>query len=193
MSSMGRRQRAVALAAYFMVIRSSFGLLLGRNQLSMSSSPPRATHWGTAEIDFSAANEYVRAHYGQKYSVDRPYFWASEKAVESVYDARRGVYFVGSIDACEGATLESCGFALLSAPTAVTDWSDMDEIRKVPPRAPWHPSLCVRRKNFGHGFLPTHAPRGGVRHEQPRPRQVSVASHFAGRRTSPHRYGFRRA
>ena len=81
-----------------------------------------------AEIDYSAANEYVEAHYGNL-APRTPYFGQSVKK-ECIYDAREGVYDdnVGSL---EPPTIDFCGFTLLEKPTTVADWSDLSQIRDI--------------------------------------------------------------
>jgi len=81
-----------------------------------------------AEIDYSAANEYVEAHYGNL-APRTPYFGHS-LVKEPIYDARNGVY--DERRGCmKSATIDSCGFELLREPSQVTDWGDLPQIRNV--------------------------------------------------------------
>lgn len=62
--------------------------------------------WQWARMDYSAANEYVEAHYGQRF------FFGDDVAVEAICNAREW----------GGASLEGCGFELVQVdePTADT-------------------------------------------------------------------------
>eukprot|EP00964_Phaeocystis_antarctica_P096964 scaffold63174_cov76-Phaeocystis_antarctica.AAC.2 len=90
--------------------------------------------WRTATVDYSAANEYIAAHYAHVHS--KEYFaspgqasgQASGQAIEPIYDGRLGVWD-DEAAAAVPASLESCGFALQPSPTSVTCWSDADAVR----------------------------------------------------------------
>ena len=75
-----------------------------------------------ATIDYSAANEYVQAHYGT--SARLPYFGHHSIQKEPIYDAREGV-FCNNQTLLEPATIDFCGFTLLNEPTQVTDWTKL--------------------------------------------------------------------
>jgi len=108
--------------------------------------------WREAEVDYSAANEYVEAHYGEN-APSKPYFrryytapsssdtgsnTGSEingrrrygRVVEPIHDARNGVYD-HSLDRHQPASLPLCGFSLRRIPSDVTDWSDVEQIRRT--------------------------------------------------------------
>ena len=71
---------------------------------------------GIAKLDYSAASEYCEAHYGIK-----SYFGSIEKRDELIYDARH----------LQEARLDDCGFELCCSPTSVSDFSQLDQIRKL--------------------------------------------------------------
>jgi hypothetical protein len=72
----------------------------------------------SATIDYTAANEYVEAHYGNS-SPRVPYFGRSIQK-EAIYDAREGP-----------ATIDSCGFTLLNEASQVKDWTKLSHIRET--------------------------------------------------------------
>lgn len=99
------------------------------------------------EIDYSAANEYVGAHYGAWR--DTPYFERNalppSSKLEPVWNAREGVLLFDDGDddsddddskSWKKPTVQNCGFALVDfdAPSSnrvVGDWMDLDAIRDV--------------------------------------------------------------
>lgn len=84
--------------------------------------------WRTATVDYSAANEYIAAHYAHVHS--KEYFASPGQASEPIYDGRLGVWD-DEAAAAVPASLASCGFALQPSPTSVTCWSDADAVRSV--------------------------------------------------------------
>jgi hypothetical protein len=82
--------------------------------------------WCEAKIDYSAAKEYIDAHYGNQRTV---YFAALQK-LEPVFDARKGVYDDKS-ESWRPATVESAGFTLMQAPTRTTDWKNVSHVRDI--------------------------------------------------------------
>ena len=84
--------------------------------------------WRTATVDYSAANEYIAAHYAHVHSKD--YFATPGQATERIYDARLGVWD-DAAGAAVPASLASCGFELQPSPTSMTCWSDADAVRAV--------------------------------------------------------------
>ena len=87
--------------------------------------------WRTATVDYSAANEYIAAHYAHVHSKD--YFAtpaAAGQATEPIYDARLGVWD-DEAGAAVPVSLASCGFELQPSPTSMTCWSDADAVRAV--------------------------------------------------------------
>jgi hypothetical protein len=95
--------------------------------LTLNSEFSTKASWCEAEIDYSAANEYVATHYGDSSSHRRPYFGSSIKK-EPVFDARHGVLDERS-NLMKTASIDFCGFALRKEPTRVTNWTDLDQIR----------------------------------------------------------------
>jgi len=97
--------------------------------------------WREVEIDYSAANEYVDAHYGEN-SPSSPYFHrcvtdsssdlssTSNRVVEPIFDARKGIYD-HDLEGYRTASLPLCGFSLLNLPSDVTDWNAIDQIQHV--------------------------------------------------------------
>ena len=84
--------------------------------------------WRTATVDYSAANEYIAAHYAHVHSKD--YFATPGQATERIYDARLGVWD-DEAGAAVPASLARCGFELQPSPTSMTCWSDADAVRAV--------------------------------------------------------------
>jgi hypothetical protein len=86
--------------------------------------------WCRTKIDYSAANEYIEAHYGMGrvgVGESRHYFGAASKE-EPVLDARYGVLDDFS-ETKKAATMESTGFTLVHAPTKTTEWSNVSHVR----------------------------------------------------------------
>mmetsp|Transcript_41387 Transcript_41387/g.99707 ORF Transcript_41387/g.99707 Transcript_41387/m.99707 type:complete len:486 (-) Transcript_41387:797-2254(-) len=108
---------------------------------------------GTIRMDYSAANEYIRAHYGDQ-SPRLPLYFEQDESIETVYDARYGVHCINNISNEEetnpliedtkkkkkeektAASLKTCGFTLLSS--AITreadddnaDWNNLEWIQR---------------------------------------------------------------
>uniref|UniRef100_A0A7S4JLH8 Uncharacterized protein n=1 Tax=Odontella aurita TaxID=265563 RepID=A0A7S4JLH8_9STRA len=126
-----RRRRSLGLVA---LLASPTASLCMQSEKKISLGPvsslPTAP-WGKGQIDYSAANEYVQAHYSQTYGRDQSYFWATESSIESIYDARSGVHSLGDVSTHEEDGLENSGFVLVSTSTAVADWSNMDMIKNI--------------------------------------------------------------
>lgn len=87
---------------------------------------------GTALIDYSTATEFIKEHYG----IDH-YFGEDVRRVQSVYDARKGVLnFVDDIHdnlhtvRIEPARLNGCGFALVSAPSQVQEFENLQDVQR---------------------------------------------------------------
>ena len=101
--------------------------------------------YGIAEIDYSAANEYLDEQYENK--IPNPYFPETKKT-ELIYNGRRGFlvdkhkddYGDDNISCTPDAaprrrvspTLETCGFCLehLPAPPQVHDWNNKEALRE---------------------------------------------------------------
>ena len=94
-------------------------------------------------IDYSAANEYIGEHYQHIFG-DRMYFdngvtgpFVEENhdlhPKEPVYNARNGVIRPNnsSVQDLGPPTLEHDGFTLLQAPSLVSDWKDLPQIKSV--------------------------------------------------------------
>ena len=77
-------------------------------------------------MDYSAANEYIAAHYPHVHS--KEYFASIGQASEPIYDGRVGVWDDDAV-ATVPASLASCGFAMQPSPTSVTNWADADAVR----------------------------------------------------------------
>lgn len=109
---MTRRQRRLPLCV------APFSILT--LAVSSHSNAPKVLRkpFCSATIDYTAANEYVEAHYG-KSSPRVPYFGRSIQK-EAIYDAREGP-----------ATIDSCGFTLLNEPSQVKDWTKLSHIRET--------------------------------------------------------------
>ena len=98
--------------------------------------------WTVTKFDYSAANEYVKAHYGDKAPSD-PYFTPLQRGGEEmVYNARHGVITYNDDDkdlnnykaySLKNATLSRNGFALCKhdSPTKITDFHDLTMIKDV--------------------------------------------------------------
>lgn len=90
--------------------------------------PPHA--WRTAQIDYSAANEYVATHYSSLYGGSKErYFEAATRASEPIYDGRLGIWDDAAA-ASAPASLASCGFQLLQQSSAPgVCWDDGESVR----------------------------------------------------------------
>ena len=123
--SYGLFTRAVLVLWYILPHRA--WSLMARN------SGPNA--WREAEIDYSAANEYIRSHYKTQQLSGHSYFSRVDKdgkAMESIYDARKGFW---DDDGQAGGrlvepSLMDCGFMLQHAPTTVTiDFKNLEQVQ----------------------------------------------------------------
>ena len=95
--------------------------------------------YSTADIDYSAANEYLEEQYEDK--IPRPYFPHS-KQTEPIYNGRDGVWTPPPPTSAaekdnddlrlEPPTLKGCGFTLAHLPAndVVQDWNDKRELRQ---------------------------------------------------------------
>jgi len=98
-------------------------LMTSSGQSLSSGKTPEV--WRHADVDYSAANEYVRAHYKTIY--EDGYFSHSSQS-EPIYNARLG-FWDDKEDRLVPAKLSSCGFELQHAPTRVTDFKDLEQIQ----------------------------------------------------------------
>jgi hypothetical protein len=115
---------AMVVGLYQSVLSSLFLLLIPAS--SFPAQPVKPLY--EVPIDYSAANEYVEAHYGEK-SSRNPYFGYRGSKLEPIYNARNGVYDGQS---WKPAALDQCGFCLWQdEPSQVTDWTDLLEVRDV--------------------------------------------------------------
>jgi hypothetical protein len=103
---------------------ASFLLVACVSAFNPSSNLVSVKPWCEAKIDYTAANEYIDAHYANQRT---PYFAADQK-LEPVFDARKGVYDDQS-DSWTSPTVESTGFTLIKAPTRTTDWTNISHVR----------------------------------------------------------------
>jgi hypothetical protein len=93
-------------------------------------------YWGKAEINYSAANEYIQAHYGEE-APRKPNYFVHQSRIESIYDARQGVRITENMNGKSPANLKQCGFTLLSSSsyqkneTVITDWNNLDQIQDL--------------------------------------------------------------
>lgn len=108
---------------------------------------PRPKPWQReAWIDYSAANEYMTAHYSQLHNNGKQHYFEHTlsssstldgKEIEEIYNARNG-YFYDDCGELVEPLLEQCGFQLVNMKqneatlheSVVTDWTDMDQITK---------------------------------------------------------------
>ncbi|CAJ1938920.1 unnamed protein product [Cylindrotheca closterium] len=117
---------------------------------------------GTVCVDYSAANEYIRAHYGDQ-SPRLPLYFEQEESIETVHDARCGVPCTTTAAATTTtnkenpligddtttntvASLKTCGFTLVSPPAISPEdvqqnnWNNLEWIQRN--RLPqWRKSL----------------------------------------------------
>ena len=108
-----------------LAILFTFQILLCHRHVECYSSISAPCRVGSAKVDYSAASEYCEAHYRIK-----SYFGGNEKRDEVIYDARHGVLNTNS-ENLENARLDDCGFELRWSPTEVSDFSELDQIRKL--------------------------------------------------------------
>lgn len=93
--------------------------------VSLSVSLPKLV--GHAQVDYSAASEFIETHY------HIPNYFGNETTVrlEPIFDARSGVVTkVGTIVAPLGS-MKECGFCLLDAPTKVENFEDLSQIQST--------------------------------------------------------------
>ena len=86
--------------------------------------------WCQAVIDYSAANEFIAAHYG----LESRYF-GRDRATEPILNAREGLMQLDDDDTSVVRTepsLTNCGFQLVetSSPSNMIDWNDLKSIRE---------------------------------------------------------------
>jgi hypothetical protein len=105
---------------------ASFLLVACASAFTPPSNFASVQPWCEAKIDYTAANEYIDAHYGNQRT---PYFAASQ-VLEPVFDARKGVYD-DQTDSWTSPSVESTGFTLIQAPTKTTDWKDISHVRET--------------------------------------------------------------
>lgn len=104
-------------------------MLLAVSLLSTSARAALQQPWHTATIDYSAANEYVSAHY----PFLNGYFAKHEPTGfvrEPIFNGRDGIFNDAS-GSHDQASLAACGFGLLSpCPSArILDWTDASAVR----------------------------------------------------------------
>jgi hypothetical protein len=108
--------------------------ILPRHAWSLMARNTGPIAWRETEIDYSAANKYIRSHYKTQQLSD-PYFSRVDKdgkAMESIYDARKGFWDDDDDDEAGHLvepSLKRCGFILQHAPTKVTDFKDLEQIQ----------------------------------------------------------------
>ena len=90
--------------------------------ISVGASGFTLRPWTITDIDYSAANAFCATQF------HRHDYFPHQTTSQPVYDARCGVYD-DDVGRMRKSTLESCGFALHGAPTAVTDWTCLEQIR----------------------------------------------------------------
>ena len=71
-------------------------------------------------IDYSAINEFVQQHY--MFADGESSYFPHQEKEEPVFDARQGV--TNPQGQVREATLDTCGFQCVEAPTKVSDWSN---------------------------------------------------------------------
>lgn len=138
--------------------RSKYKTTFPHSQKVLASSLPslamKPSPWCESEIDYSAANEYMNAHYYN--NNNQPYFQLldgesintspvttssgsdnqsgnsieSGKKIETIYDARQGIYH-HSTQSLQVPSLSSCGFCLESFGSNVTNWNDMNQVSSI--------------------------------------------------------------
>jgi hypothetical protein len=111
-----------------------FWYIFPRRAWSLMATNAGPIAWRDAEIDYSAANQYIRSHYKTHHLSGYSYFSHVDKngeALESIYDARKGFW-----DDDEAGprlaepSLMGCGFMLQHAPTTVTiDFKDLEQVQ----------------------------------------------------------------
>ena len=99
---------------------------LVNTSLRFKASVNALSPWCYAEIDYSAVNEYSKAHYGFQ-------CFENERLIEPVYNARDGVLPVNRPNKLEDPCMANCGFMLQgdeNSSIASVNWADLDSIRK---------------------------------------------------------------
>ena len=84
--------------------------------------------WCEARIDYSAANEFIAAHYG------KTRYFEKDRKTEPIYNAREGVqqHLQDEGTHYRPASLSECGFTLVQQEKpADTDWTDLNSIRET--------------------------------------------------------------
>ena len=84
--------------------------------------------WCEARIDYSAANEFIAAHYG------KTRYFEKDRKTEPIYNAREGVqqHLPDEGTHYRPASLSECGFTLVQQEKpADTDWTDLNSIRET--------------------------------------------------------------
>lgn len=114
----------------FLILTLTTALQPKCTKMSLGQPKPELDPWKEIEIDYSAVNEYVEAHYGEDSRLN-PFFSngkvRKETVMEPIYDGRKGVYD-NVLGARREASLESCGFHLAKSPTRVKEWANKKEI-----------------------------------------------------------------
>ena len=114
-----------------MDVRLSESMLARTLLCTLSQAFAALQPWHTATVDYSAANEYVSAHYPLLHAGG--YFVTREPtgfSREPIFNARQGIYDDAS-GKLAPASLASCGFGLLSpyASERLSDWTDAAAVR----------------------------------------------------------------
>ena len=92
-------------------------------------SNPGPALWRQEQIDFSAARDFLVSHYQN--SIPQPYFdhiGDDGKCLENIYNARRGFWDDDAHELVE-PSIQRCGFELQHAPSAVTDYENLEQIQ----------------------------------------------------------------
>jgi hypothetical protein len=119
---------------------------------------------GTADVDYSAASEFIEEHYHIP-----GYFGNGTVRVEPIFDARHGVLKENGEIVTPSGAMKGCGFCLMEAPTKVESFDSLsnipiylEEMRRLIPQALeidrdeiesiffWHPMLR------GESITPRH-------------------------------------
>lgn len=113
--------------ANFVIFASSMvSMATSLSNPATAAATTKLNPYGTAEINYSAANEYLDEQYEQK--IPNPYF-PNTKTKEPVYNGRDGVYDDDTKEFRE-PSLETCGFALRPLPAPdVDDWTNKRQLR----------------------------------------------------------------
>ena len=114
----------LAMAVISVVFQCSITLALTERH-KVSSIGNNGQPIGKAILDYSAASEYVEAHYGK-----RSYFGEPAIREEDIFDARNGVFCYRD-KAHQPSKLDSSGFELFSYRTQTVDFTNMTQISSV--------------------------------------------------------------